>query len=120
MNYVALIGRLGKDPESKEIKGDHQVAVFSLAVESGYGDKKRTDWFRVLAWDRLAEMVVKYTSKGSKVAVQGRLQVREYEKDDEKKQITKLVASSVEFLNPKPENSSKKNSFDEDDDDLPF
>lgn len=69
---LTLIGRLGADPIMNTV-GENQVANFSLAVDDGWGDNKKTVWFRVSAWNRQAELAVQYLLKGSRVCVEGRL-----------------------------------------------
>lgn len=67
-----IIGRLTRDPEQKAA-GQSQVTRFSVAVDEGFGDKKKTHFFNVAAWSKLGDSVMAYTKKGSVVAVQGEM-----------------------------------------------
>ena len=108
LNRVQLIGRLGKDPESRSTPTGKKVAHFSLAVsqrwKSGEGDKEYTEWVNVEAWERLGEVCQQYLHKGSLVFVEGRLKTDKYEdKGGETKYYTKVVALSMQMLDRKPE-----------------
>ena len=71
---LTLAGHLGRDPEMRYLQDGKAVTNFSVAVNDGYGDNKRTIWVRCTAWEKQAENVNQYLSKGSKVLVEGRLQ----------------------------------------------
>lgn len=108
LNRVQLIGRLGKDPESKYTPTGKQVTHFSLAVSQRWktsGETKEyTEWVNVEAWGRLGEVCQEYLKKGSLVFVEGRLKTDRYE-DKEKNEIrfyTKVVALTLQFLDKKP------------------
>ncbi len=106
LNRVQLIGRLGKDPESRSTPTGKKVAHFSLAVsqrwKSGEGDKEYTEWVNVEAWERLGEVCQQYLHKGSLVFVEGRLKTDKYEdKGGETKYYTKVVAVSMQMLDKK-------------------
>ena len=120
MNLTVLTGRLGKDPETKYTTGGKTVTKFSLAVDSFSGKEKTTDWFNIVAWDKLAENAGKFLTKGSKAAIVGRLSVRSYEKNGETKYVTEIVASQIEFLDSKSDAKPKSQSTEIDDSDLPF
>lgn len=100
MNSVSLIGNLAKDPELRYTTGQNQTAVgrFTVAVEDGYGDKKRVAWIPVLTFGKVAENCEKYLHKGSKVGISGKLQTGSYEKDGKKVYTWEVLANSVEFL----------------------
>lgn len=100
MNIVIVSGNLGRDPESRVTTNGKKVVNFSLAVNDGYGENRKTYWFDVVSWDKTADSVESYLSKGSKVLVEGRLQVRTYEKDGKTIYKTEIVAYRVEFLDP--------------------
>jgi single-strand DNA-binding protein len=107
LNKVQLIGRLGKDPDSRTTPTGKKVASFSLAItrrwKAGGETKEATDWFNVDAWGKLGEISQQYLKKGSLVYVDGRLQTDRYEdKSGETRYFTKVVASSVQFLDRKP------------------
>ena len=109
LNRVQLIGRLGKDPESRSTPTGKKVAHFSLAVsqrwKSAEGEnKENTEWVNVEAWGRLGEICQQYLHKGSLVFLEGRLKTDKYEdKGGEIKYYTKVVALSMQMLDRKPE-----------------
>ena len=98
MNIVLISGNLGRDPESRFTTSGKKVVNFSIAVNDGYGENKKTYWFDVVTWEKTADSVEEYLSKGSKVLVEGRLQVRTYEKDGKTVYKTEIIAYRVEFL----------------------
>ena len=109
LNRVQLIGRLGKDPESRSTPTGKKVVHFSLAVsnrwKSAEGEtKESTDWFNVEAWGRLGEVCGQYLHKGSLIFLEGRLKTDKYEdKSGETKYYTKVLALSMQFLDRKAE-----------------
>lgn len=104
VNKVILVGRLGNDPEVRMTTGGQAVASFSVATNERWTGKngepeERTEWHRIVAWGRLAELCREYLQKGSQVYVEGRLQTREYEdKDRIKRRVTEINAREVVFL----------------------
>ena len=109
LNRVQLIGRLGKDPESRFIPTGKKVANFSVAVsnrwKSAEGEaKESTEWVNIEAWGRLGEVCQQYLHKGSLIYLEGRLQTDKYDdKSGETKYYTKVVALSMQMLDRKPE-----------------
>jgi single-strand DNA-binding protein len=106
LNRVQLIGRLGKDPESKYTPSGKKVAHFSLAVsqrwKTGGETKEYTEWVNIEAWGRLGEVCQEYLKKGSLVYLEGRLKTDKYEdKGGETKYYTKVVALTLQFLDKK-------------------
>jgi len=106
LNKVMLIGRLGKDVELRVTPSGNSVASFSVAsgrsVKEGDGWKDQTEWFRVVAWEKLAEICANYLHKGSRVYVEGRLQTREYtDKEGVKRYSTEVIANDVILLDAK-------------------
>jgi single-strand DNA-binding protein len=106
LNRVQLIGRLGKDPESKFTPTGKKVAHFSLAVsqrwKTGGESKEYTEWVNIEAWGRLGEVAQEYLKKGSLVYIEGRLKTEKYEdKGGETKYFTKVVALTLQFLDKK-------------------
>jgi single-strand DNA-binding protein len=98
-----LIGRLGRDPESKFTPTGKRVAHFSIAVSNNWktneGEtKESTEWVNVEAWERLGVVCQEYLQKGSLVYIEGRLKTDKYEVEGETKYFTKVVASTVQFL----------------------
>ena len=107
LNRVQLIGRLGKDPESKFTPTGKRVAHFSLAISNHWkgkeGETKEyTEWVNVEAWGRLGEICQDYLKKGSLVFLEGRLKTDRYEDKGETKYFTKVVALSMQMLDRKP------------------
>ena len=107
LNKVQLIGRLGKDPESKFTPTGKKVAHFSVAVsnrwKSSDGEmREATEWANVEAWGRLGEICQEYLKKGSLVYIEGRLKTDRYENEGETKYYTKVVAGSMQMLDRKP------------------
>lgn len=105
LNIVAIMGRLGRDPELRQTTTGKNVASFSIACDRGRKDangQSQADWFDVVAWDRTAEFVCKYFQKGSLIAVDGRLQSRKYQdKNGNNRTAIEIVASNVNFTGPK-------------------
>lgn len=101
VNKVIIVGNLGKDPEVKAV-GQNTVANFSLATSESYtkdGQKQeKTEWHKIVAWGKLAELAGQYLKKGRQVYVEGKLQTREYEKDGQKRYSTEIVANNITFL----------------------
>jgi single-strand DNA-binding protein len=103
LNRVQLIGRLGKDPESKFTPTGKKVAHFSVAVSNRWKSrdgeaKESTEWVNVEAWDRLGEVCQEYLKKGSLVYIEGRLKTDKYEDKGDTRYFTKVVAQMVQFL----------------------
>jgi len=104
VNKVILVGRLGADPEVKNISPTSTVARLSLATSESWTDKEgqkqeRTEWHRVVVWGKLADLCGKYLAKGRQVYVEGRLQTRSWEdQQGQKKYSTEIVANTVQFL----------------------
>lgn len=131
MNKVILIGRLTKDPELRYTPGSGTaVTSFNLAVDK-YNSKTKeheADFVPVVAWNKTAENIANYMTKGSQLAVSGRIQTRSYEaKDGTKRYVTEVVANEVEFLSKKNGEQQQSDQFvgDEDmqpvtDDQIPF
>lgn len=102
LNTVVLIGRLTKDPELRYTSSGKAVATLRLAVDRGTTNpqgEKETDFIDVVVWERQAETVANYLQKGRLIAVQGRLQIRQYEtQEGQKREKAEVVASQVRFL----------------------
>ena len=82
INKLTIIGRVGKDPEMRTTKEGKPVCNFSVAVDNGRGDQKKTEWFEVTCWNRLAETMGEYLVKGTLVYVEGAVNLQTYEKRD--------------------------------------
>lgn len=105
LNKIELIGHLGNDPELRYLPSGVGVAKFSVATERFTGQpvegeprQTKTDWIRVEAWDKLAELCTQYIGRGSRVFVDGSLQVDSYEKEGEKRTAFVVRANQVIFL----------------------
>jgi len=111
VNRVILVGRLGKDPEVRNLESGVSVANFSLATSEKYNDKTTgekkeiTEWHNVTVWRGLAEVAEKYLHKGDLVYVEGKLRTRSYEKDGVTKYITEVVCDNLTMLGGKREDS---------------
>lgn len=101
MNKVIIVGRLTRDPEVRYTQTGKAVASFSVAVDTGFGENKRADFIPVVVWDKLAEVCGNNLTKGRRVLVEGRLQIRDYEKDGQKRRAAEVVAQNIEFLDTK-------------------
>lgn len=102
-NKVILIGRLGKDPESKATPTGLQIAGFSLATGSKLKDQQVTEWHNVTCFGKTAEFVSKYLAKGARAMVEGSIRYESWEKDGVKQYRTKIIASNVMSLSEKKE-----------------
>jgi single-strand DNA-binding protein len=104
INKVIIIGTLGRDPEMRYLPNGNAVVSMSLATDEGYKDKNtgqqvdKTEWHRVEAFGRLAEIIGEYLKKGSKCYVEGKLRTDEYEKDGIKRYSTKIIANEMTML----------------------
>ena len=102
-NQTVLIGRLTKDPEKKQIN-DMTISSFSIAVDRFYKKddttQKVTDFINIKAFGKLAEISSQYLTKGKAVLIVGRIQVRNYEKNNERKWFTEIIADNIQFLSP--------------------
>lgn len=98
------IGRLVRDVEQTTTKNGVAVARFTLAVQR---DKEHCDFLNCVAWKGRAELLAKYTKKGSKIAVKGEVQTDAYEKDGQKKYKTEIVVERVEFLDGKEQKETE-------------
>ena len=106
-NKVQLIGNLGNNPEVKTFEGGKKIASFSVATNESYRNAKgekvtETQWHRVVAWGKVAEIAEKYLTKGKEVALEGKLVNRNYtDKDGAKKYITEVQVSELLLLGEK-------------------
>lgn len=146
LNKAMIIGRLGQDPDVRYTQSNTAVANLSVATSERYKDKsgewkENTEWHRVVAWGRLAEICQEYLKKGSQVYIEGPIQTRSWEdKDGQTKYTTEIKALTMTMLDSKgsgsggggnmqqkPNNAQPVSSnvdlnenFDDIDDDLPF
>jgi single-strand DNA-binding protein len=107
INKIILIGNLGQDPELRYTSSGVAVASFSLATGESWKDQdgnvqEKTQWHKLVAWRKLAEIVGEYLKKGSKVYIEGRIQYRSYDdKNGVKKDITEIVVDQLLMLDSK-------------------
>ena len=143
LNKAMIIGRLGKDPEVRYTQSNTAVATLSVATTERFKDRngelqERTEWHRIVAWGRLAEICQEYLKKGSLAYFEGPIQTNEWEdKDGRKRYTTEIKALNMQMLDSRgstdggsqqQQSGGKKatstveidDSFDDMDDDLPF
>lgn len=141
VNKVILVGRLGKDPEVRNLENGATVANFTLATSESYkdrttGEKKEvTEWHNIVLWRTLAEISQKYLHKGDMVYIEGKLRTRSWEKEGVTRYTTEVVADNMTMISTKgsgsgssysPAESSSSDTFrasapaDTSTDDLPF
>ena len=137
LNKCMIIGHLGADPEMRYTANGSPVTTFRVATSRRYttsdGERREeTEWFRVVAWQRLAEICAQYLTKGRQVYVEGRMQTRSWEdQQGQTRYMTELIAQDVQFLGGR-DGGSREGGFapgmavgpdsegDIDPDDLPF
>lgn len=142
LNVVAIMGRLARDPELRQTNSGKNVCTFRIACDRGRKDangQNQADWIDVTAWDKTAEFVCKYFPKGALIAIDGRLQSRQYQdKNGQTRTATEIVAQNVNFAgskestHPAAENAAQRpaaapqrthveyDPIDDADGDLPF
>lgn len=146
VNKVILIGNLGADPETRMLPSGGSVTNITVATSESWKDKntgqkqEKTEWHRVVFFNKLAEIAAQYLKKGSKVYLEGKLATRSWEQDGVKKYATEIVASEMQMLDGRNNSgdssqsgqqsgqssqapagySDKSPSYDFDDDSLPF
>jgi single-strand DNA-binding protein len=104
VNKVMLVGRLGRDPETRFTGGGQAVANFSVATDETFKDRngerqKRTEWHKIVVWGKQAEIAQQYLKKGSLVFIEGRIQSREWQdKEGQKRTSFEIVASNFRML----------------------
>ena len=115
MNKAILIGRLTKDPELRTTPTGRNVCQFSVAVSRNFTNangEREADFINCVVWDKQAENLVKYQKKGNQIAVEGRIQTRNYDdKDGKKVYVTEILASNISFLDSKGTGATGNTSF---------
>jgi len=120
---IHLIGRLGQDPELRYTPSGQAVTTFSVATDrpTKPDAEPTTDWHQIVCWERLAEFVNQYLTKGRLVFIAGRLQYRSWEgKDGQKRRTAEIVATELIALDRKPEPQLQVVNSAAEDDNLPF
>jgi single-strand DNA-binding protein len=132
LNQCQFIGRLGKDPELRYMPNGDAVANFSIACGSKWKDKQtgeqqeRTEWIRVTAFKKLAEIIGEYLKKGSQVYVSGKMRTRTYEKEGQTHYATEIIADTLQMLGGRSQNGNERSQAEPAkaeagfDDDIPF
>ena len=114
MNKVILIGRLTRDPELRTIASGNATTSFTIAVNRNFTNQngeREADFINCVAWRKQAENVAKYCTKGSQVAVEGRIQTRNYDaQDGTKRYVTEVVVENIEFVGGRNEGGSNQMS----------
>lgn len=112
VNKAILIGNLGRDPELRYTQSGQAVANFTLATTERFQNRngerdERTEWHKIVAWGRTAELCAQYLSKGRTAYIEGRIQTREWEdREGQKRRTTEIQAQTVQFLGgPRRESS---------------
>jgi single-strand DNA-binding protein len=139
INKVILIGRLGKDPETRYMPNGEAVTNFSIATSESWKDKsgekqEKTEWHNLVFYRRLAEIAGEYLKKGGLIYVEGKLQTRKWEKEGVTHYSTEIIVNEMRMLSGRPTESADKpaqaerppqkskanTNFDNFDDDIPF
>jgi single-strand DNA-binding protein len=112
VNKVILVGRLGRDPETRYTGGGQAVANFSVATDETYKDRngerqKRTEWHKIVVWGKQAEIAQQYLKKGSLIFIEGRIQSREWQdKEGQKRTSFEIVANNFRMLGGRAEGAA--------------
>jgi len=112
VNKVILVGRLGRDPETRYTGGGQAVANFSVATDETYKDRngekqKRTEWHKIVVWGKQAEIAQQYLKKGSLIFIEGRIQSREWQdKEGQKRTSFEIVANNFRMLGGRSEGAA--------------
>jgi len=112
VNKVILVGRLGRDPETRYTAGGQAVANFSVATDETFKDRsgerqKRTEWHKIVVWAKQAEIAQQYLKKGSLVYIEGRIQSREWQdKEGQKRTSYEIVATNFRMLGGRAEGAA--------------
>ncbi len=107
VNRVILVGHLGRDPEMRYTSSGTPVTNFSLATNERWnsqsGEKQeRTEWHKIVTWNKLAEISNQYLTKGQLVFIEGRIQTREWDdRDGNKRKTTEIIASEMRMMSPR-------------------
>jgi single-strand DNA-binding protein len=103
-NKVQLIGHVGQEPEIKTFEGGKKVANITIATNENYTNNKgekveNTEWHRITAWGKVADIIEKYVIKGKEIAIEGKLTHRSYDdKEGNKRYITEIIANELLLL----------------------
>lgn len=112
VNKVILVGRLGRDPETRYTSSGQAVCNFTLATDESFKDRsgerqKRTEWHRIVLWGKLAEIAQQYLKKGTMVYLEGRIQSRQWDdRDGNKRTTTEIVGNVMRMLSTRAESAA--------------
>lgn len=132
VNKVILIGNVGQDPDARTTGNGVAVTGVSLATSESWKDKngeaqEKTEWHKVVFWNRLGEIAAQYLTKGSKIYVEGKIQTRKWQdKEGNDRYTTEIVGNNMQMLGSKPAEQSPKEKIQRDyseeltEDDIPF
>lgn len=118
-NNVTLMGRIANDLELTKTKNDKDVLNFTVAVNDGYGENESVNFFNCVAWNKTAVSLAGNKKKGELILVNGKLSTDQYEKDGQKRTVTKVIAFNVVFM-PGGGKSKEESSSEQDFDEIPF
>jgi len=116
INKAILVGNLGRDPEMSYTPAGLAVAKFSIATSEEWKDKAtgekkvKTEWHRIVAFGRLAEVCGQYLSKGKQIYIEGRIQTSSWEKDGITRYSTDIIANTMQMLSPKGSDYNRNQS----------
>jgi len=130
INKCIILGHLGQDPKMQNMPSGGAITSISVATSESWKDKntgqqeQRTEWHRIVFFNKLAEIAGQYLKKGSKVYIEGSLRTRTWEKDGEKRYTTEIVASEMQMLDSKGDVGNAGGNTTQQtpdfDDDIPF
>ena len=116
VNKVILLGHVGKDPDIKILQSGNAVANFSVATGEAWKDKQTgeakdvTEWHRIVAYNKLAEIIGDYVKSGDKIYLEGKIKSRKYEKDGIEHYVTEILCSEIQMLGSKNHGSAKQST----------
>jgi len=117
VNKVIIVGNVGQEPETKAMPSGSMVVNLSIATSESWKDKQtgqaqeRTEWHKVVFFNRLAEIVAQYVNKGSKLYIEGSLRTRSWDQDGVKRYSTEIVGSEMQMLDSKGDNQQQNKGF---------
>lgn len=119
INKVIIVGNLGRDPETRYMPSGAAVTNIAVATSESWKDKEtgeiqeRTEWHRIVFFNKLAEIAGQYLKKGSKVYIEGSLRTRSYDKDGQKHYATEIIASEMQMLDSRGNGAGPTHSSDD-------
>ena len=125
INKAIIIGNLGGDPDTKTTSNGSPLTTLNVATTTSWKDnngnkQEKTEWHRVVMFNKLAEIASEYLRKGSQVYIEGRISYRSYEQDGITKYVTDIIAESMQMLGSKSSNKPEATAPQVDDEDIPF